>query len=377
MTDNQFFPIGSYCSSHGWGGLEMNVSWFLSWMRGRGWPVFLYVDPGSEIAPHAESLNIPVRGIRCGSEVSALWKAPALAKLAAEDGVRVLIVHQSSDLLLCSMAKRWSGGRLKIIFSQNMHLGNKRDPIHAWQYRTVDAFVAPLPLLAEQARRQTVVPAERIHIISHGIEQDRFVSLPDRVMARQELGLPIDATILGIIGRLDPKKGQDIGIRALARLHAEGRRPHLLIIGDPTIGEGNAYRNRLHELVNELGLGSYVHFRPYQHQPEVAYGAMDIFILTSQSETYGLVTIEAMTGGLPVIGTDSGGTVDLISHERNGLRFTPDDDGALAAMLRRYLDDPSMAARLAAQGKGNALARYSHVTQCVAWEGLVRGVVAK
>ncbi|MBI5266443.1 MAG: glycosyltransferase family 4 protein [candidate division Zixibacteria bacterium] len=375
MAANYLFPIGSYCSSHGWGGLEMNVSRFLSWMRGRGWPVFLYADPESEIVPHAESLNIPVRGVRCGSEVSALWKAPALAKLAGSDGVRVLIAHQSSDLLLCSMAKRWSGGRLKIIFSQNMHLGNKRDPIHAWQYRTIDAFVAPLPLLAEQARRQTVVPAEKIHIIPHGIEQNRFVSLPDRATARRELGLPIDATILGIIGRLDPKKGQHVGIRALGRLHAEGYRPHLLIVGDPTIGEGNAYRNHLHELVNKLGLEKYVHFRPYQDKAEVAYGAMDIFILTSQSETYGLVTIEAMTGGLPVIGTDSGGTIDLIAHERNGLRFPPDDDGALAAMLKRYLDDPPMAERLAAQGKKDALAQYSHEAQCAAWEGLMRGMV--
>jgi D-inositol-3-phosphate glycosyltransferase len=375
MTGESFFPIGSYCSSHGWGGLEMNVNRFLNWMRGRGWPVFLYADPESEIVPHARSLGVPVRGVHRANELSALWKAPALARLALSDGIRVLILHQSSDLLLCSLAKRWSGGRLKIIFSQNMHLGNKRDPIHAWQYRAIDAFVAPLPLLAEQARRQTVVSAEKIHVIPHGIEQDRFVNRPDRTEARRELGLPIDATIIGIIGRLDPKKGQHLGIRALARLHANGRRAHLLIVGDPTINEGDGYRNHLHNLVNELELGDYVHFRPYLLKPETAYGAMDIFVLTSQSETYGLVTIEAMTAGLPVIGTDSGGTVDLIAHEHNGLRFPPDDDTALAAMLTRYLNDPPMAAKLAAQGKKDALARYSHLQQCETWERLVRNIV--
>jgi len=375
MTADRFFPIGSYCSSRGWGGLEMNVSRFLHWMRERGWPVFLYADPKSEIVSHAGTLAIPTRGIHCSSELSALWIARTLAKAALADGVRVLIVHQSPDLLICSLAKHWSGGRLKIIFSQNMHLGNKRDPIHAWQYRKIDAFVSPLPILAEQARCQTVVPAEKIHVIPHGIEQSRFIQRVDRIEARRELGLPLDATIIGVIGRLDPKKGQHVGIRALSRLHAGGLRPHLLIVGEPTLGQGDGYRQRLLHLVEELRLKEFVHFRPYLEKAETAYGAMDIFVLTSQSETYGLVTIEAMTGGLPVIGTDSGGTVDIINHERNGLRFPPDDDSALAAMLSRYLNDRPLATELATQGRQDALARYSHVRQCEAWEELLREIV--
>lgn len=375
MTATPFFPIASYCSSRGWGGLEMNVSRFLRWMQDRGWPVFLYADPDSGIMSQAPKLGVPSESFKKPAELSALWRSRALAQMALADGVRVMILHQSPDTLVCSLAKRWSGGRLKLAFSQNMHLGNKRDLIHAWQYRTIDAFVSPLPILADQARNQTVVPPERIHVIPHGIELDQFVNRIDRTEARRQLDLPLDATIIGIIGRLDPKKGQHIGIRALAILHQSGLRPHLLIVGDSTIGEGDRYRQTLLNLVAELELSDFVHFRPYLEKPAVAYSAMDMFVLTSQSETYGLVTIEAMTSGLPVIGTDSGGTVDIIEHERNGLCFPPDNDTALAETLTCYIKDPSLAAKLAAQGKQDALARYSHTKQCESWERLLREII--
>ncbi|PWB70940.1 hypothetical protein C3F09_08395 [candidate division GN15 bacterium] len=374
MTQRKLFPIASYCSSRGWGGLEMNVSRFLHWMQDRGWPVYLYADPDSGIMSQAAKMGLTARPFPKPSEVSALWQSHSLAKMALADGVRVLILHQSPDTLVCSLAKRWSRDRINLAFSQNMHLGNKRDLIHAWQYRTIDAFVSPLPILAEQAKRQTVVPPEKIYVIPHGIELEQFTHRLDRAEARRALNLPPDATIIGIIGRLDPKKAQHIGIRALARLHKRGLRPHLLIVGDSTIGEGDNYRLNLEKLVAESGLTEFVHFRPYQEWPELAYAAMDIFVLTSQSETYGLVTIEAMTSGLPVIGTDSGGTIDIIDHERTGLRYAPDDDSALAEALMRFLTDPALASKLAAQGKQDALAKYSHTKQCESWEQLLRTI---
>jgi D-inositol-3-phosphate glycosyltransferase len=374
VDTNQYFPIGSYCSSTTWGGLEMNVLRFLHWMNRRGWPVFLYAPPDTVVSEHASGFDVPLRAIRITSQTAALWQARSLAKMVRSDTVRALIVHQSRDLLPCALAKTYGCGA-KLIFSQNMHLGNKRDPIHAWQYRKLDAFVAPVPVLAKQARQQTVVPPEKIHVIPHGIEQNRFTQRLDKTEMRSKLALPQDATIIGIIGRLDPKKGQDVGIKALAKVHASGVRPHLLVVGSPTLHEGSSFQSYLTGLVERLGLRQFVHFRSFVEEPETAYGAMDIFVLTSQSETYGLVTLEAMTCGLPVVGTDSGGTVDLIDHERNGLRFPPDNDSALAEALVRLLSDRVWASKIAAQGRQDALEKYSHTGQCEAWERLLRGLI--
>ncbi len=354
----------------------MNVLRFLHWMKNRGWPVFLYAPSGTVISEHAKEFDVPLVNVGEMPGLPVLWRAHTLAKRAKSDGVRIMIVHQSRDLLPCAIAKSY-GGRFRLIYSQNMHLGNKRDPIHAWQYRKLDAFVAPVPALAKQAQCQTVVPPERIHIIPHGIERERFLKRVDKGEARSRLNLPQGVTIIGIIGRLDPKKGQDVGIKALAKVHASGRPAHLLIVGNPTLHEGKSYQEYLTGLVQKLGLGEFVHFRPWVAEPETAYAAMDIFVLTSQSETYGLVTLEAMTSGLPVIGTDSGGTVDIIEHEVNGLLFPPDNDAALAEALVQMLSDRSWAASLAARGRSDAIERYSHTQQCEAWERLIRNIVDK
>ncbi len=375
MKDQPTFPIGSYCSSTAWGGLELNVLRFLNWMRQRGWPVFLYANPDTKLAERARTeYRVPTRDLRITSTLSAICHGGKLAQLARADHVSHLIFHQSRDVLVCAVAKQRSGDKLKLIFSQNMHLGNKRDLLHVWQYRKLDAFVAPLPILAEQARRNTRVPLSRIHIIPHGIDQSKFIEKRDKLSSRRALDLPAEGTLIGTIGRLDPKRGQHVGIRALSRCHEQGCRAHLLIVGDPTRNESDIYEQELRTLVRECHLEPFVHFRPFLEYPEIAYSAMDIFLLTSLSETYGLVTIEAMTCGLPVIGTDSGGTIDLIDDLKNGLRFPPGDDQALADRLLKYLKEPAYAAKLAAQGRADALAKYSHVTQCESWERLLRSL---
>lgn len=372
MARTDTFAIASYCSSHAWGGLEMNVLRFLKWMRARNWAVVLYARPDTPLFVRADAFDVPVRSLLSHSKATDLLRARALAKMTVEDNVRVLVMHQSHDLLLSALTKVYRSKQLRLIYQQHMHVaGDKRDLLHAWQYRRLDAFVSLTPSLAKHVRERTVIPPERIHVIPLGIELDPLLNKPSREEARRQLELPADGTIIGVIGRLDPKKGQHVAIKALRRIHDTGYQSHLLIVGAATMNEHADYTAYLHRLVDELRLTPFVHFRPHLEQPALAYAAMDIFVLTSQSETYGMVTIEAFASALPVIGSDSGGTVDLIDHEGNGLRFPPDDDGVLADAVMRLLCDSALASRLAAQGRCDAVGKYSHVRQCERWEDLM------
>jgi glycosyltransferase involved in cell wall biosynthesis len=265
-----------------------------------------------------------------------------------------------------------------IIYCQHMHIpGNKRDLLHAWQYRRLDAFVTPISWLAERVKERTVLTDDDIRIVPRGIETDRFMNKPPQALARENLGLPQHVTILGVIGRLDPKKGQHVAIRALRRVHDSGHTAHLLIVGDRTLHEDPGYEIYLKDLVSELDLIDWVHFRPHQERPETAYAALDIFILPSESETYGMVTIEAMCSGLPVIGTDAGGTIDLIDHESTGLRFPPGDDAALADAIIRLLENPDFASTISRAAQVTAVARFSRTAQTDAWEELLRQLAAR
>jgi glycosyltransferase involved in cell wall biosynthesis len=174
--------------------------------------------------------------------------------------------------------------------------------------------------------------------------------------------------VAGLIGRLDPKKGQDIAIKAMATLNRSGHRLHLLLIGDQSFAEGDAYALEIHQLVDELRMNDYVHFFPHQANVEWAYAALDVFVLASKSECYGMVTVEALVSGLPVIGTNDGGTISLIDHGRNGFLVAPRDVDALANALTTLLENRDQALRMGASAQEEAVMKYSHISQCESWE---------
>jgi len=366
------YAIGSYCSSTAWGGLEMNVLRFLVWMSQRGWQAVLYAHPHSMLYRNALETQVMVRAVKSGTRLGGALSAYRVAGYAGEDNLRFLLVHQSPDILAGVLARLFSGRFFRLIYSQHMHIGgNKKDMLHSMEYRRLDAWVTPIQWLADRVVEKTNIPPEKIHVIPRGIELERFtLNRPDKRAARQKLNLPEDILLAGVVGRLDPKKCQDTAIKAVANVRRSGHPLCLLIVGDQTLLENTGYPEYLRQLVNELGLQDVVHFRPHQRQPEYAYAALDIFVLPSQSETYGMVTIEALASGLPVIGTDDGGTIDLIDHEKNGLRYTPQNDDELTAALLRYITQPEFAQQMATQAKQDALDKYSHTRQCEGWERL-------
>lgn len=378
MTD-QPYRIASYCSSPSWGGLEMNVLRFLRWMKQRGWPVALYGRPDARMYREAEQNDILTGPIVSKMRAGDLLNSWRLARRIRANNVGLLIVHRSLDLFLGVMARKLAGKSCTLIYHQHMHIGvDKKDPYHAWLYRQFDAAVTPVKWLADRMLEKTTVPPNRLHIIPRGIEVARYtIDALSREKARARFGLPPGETVIGLIGRLDPKKGQDIALRALERLHRDGHRVHLLLVGDTSFDEGDSYARDIKRLTEELKLTDFVHFSPHIGDVETAYAALDIFVLASKSEAYGMVTIEALTSGLPVIGTNDGGTVSLIDHERTGLLVEPMNVEDLAAALRRLLTDREFATRLGATARDEAVVRFSHETQCRAWETLLAELKTK
>ena len=355
----------------------MNVLRFLRWMADRGWPVILYARPDGALYEHALETGIAARTVAPGIKYGGPRCIYNLARLISGDRLGTLIIHRSRDIPLGVLARKFCRRSPLLIYQQHMHIGgSKRDFMHAWEYRQFDALVTPLPILARQVLEKTVVPADRVHIIPLGIELERYTSdRPTKLEARQRLNIPPAIPLLGIVGRLDPKKGQAVVVRALRRVLDAGEQLSLVMVGARTQGEATGYEAEVRRLIGELHLGDKVYIRDYLPRTEYAFAALDYFALASQSETYGMVTIEAMASRLPVMATASGGTVDIIQPNHNGLLFTPDSDSELAEGLLRYLRAPDFARRIAAQAEQDAMEKYSHEKQCAAWERLIRGLL--
>jgi glycosyltransferase involved in cell wall biosynthesis len=108
----------------------------------------------------------------------------------------------------------------------------------------------------------------------------------------------------------------------------------------------------------------------------VAYNALDMFLMTSQSETYGMVTVEAICSGVPVIGSRDGGTVDLIDEGKTGLFFTPMNDEELSDKIIFFLSHPERMKAMAEWGRRRGLTVFSHARMCEGYEAVFASLMA-
>lgn len=363
--------IALCCTTHSLGGIELNVLRLAGWMRQRGHHCILVVARDAPMHRQAADAGIPHVTLAGKSRYKVYGEARELAFRLAEERIGTLILNVNRDLLLGVLATRRSSG-LRLVHMQHMQFGlPKRDLVHRWQHAQLDAWIAPLPSLAAQTARMTTVLPERIHVIPLGIDLAPFAKMPDRGTARRLLDLPENVFVAGVLGRLDRGKGQEFLLRATAQLRSEGRDLHVLLVGEETRGEEQNYAGQLHRLAAELHITDHVHFRGFVEDIPSAYAAMDVFTLTSLSETYGMVTIEALASGLPVIATATGGTPELLGQEGNGLLVPAANPAALAHAIARVMDDTTLAQSLGAHGRAHAFAGFGHEQQCVALERLL------
>jgi D-inositol-3-phosphate glycosyltransferase len=365
--------LGILCSSFSLGGLEINVVKLAAWMSQRGWNVTLYVPKGAPMSMLALKYRVRINYIQPSKKYFDINGAIKLCKKTRKDNINTLLISLGKDISLCGWAKFFSLNRLKLIFMQQMMIGvKKKDIIHTLRYAKIDAWLSPLPYLAKELNEKTRIPSDRVHLVPLCIETERFSST--RLMkkeARSALALPQDKTLIGIIGRIDFQKGQHLLIEAFSKLKKD-HDAELLIMGEETKGENNHYLERLMQLAQHHHLADRIHFRPFHNEVQIAYAAIDIFIMASLGETYGMVTIEAMASGLPVIGADSGGTTELLGNGKLGLLFKPDDTEDLAVKLKWALDNPAELKKISLEGKKNVLKNYSHNSGCELIEGVIK-----
>jgi len=218
---------------------------------------------------------------------------------------------------------------------------------------------------AQLERLYGAVP-ERIEVVAPGVDHTLF-SPGDKRVARLELGLG-DEPVLLFAGRIQPLKGADVAIRALAALGpgrigerpsdraGPGSRAILLLVGGPSGVDGAAELARLHHLVADLGLDERVRFVPPQPHGRLAtfYRAADACLVPSRSESFGLVALEAAACGTPVVASAVGGLSTLVAHGVSGYLVEGRTPETYAAYVARLLEDPAMAAGMSREATARA-----------------------
>lgn len=195
-----------------------------------------------------------------------------------------------------------------------------------------------------QFRRLYGNPPGRVEIVAPGVDH-AFFAPGDRMGARSAVGLGAHPVLL-FVGRIQPLKGADVAVRALAAL----RRPDavLLIVGGASGREGDTAVTELQQLVSDLGCTNQVRFVPPQphHLLSTYYRAADVVLVPSRSESFGLVALEAAACGTPVVAAGVGGLITLVDHGHTGFLVQGRDPSVYAAYTGEILDHPILAEQM-------------------------------
>jgi glycosyltransferase involved in cell wall biosynthesis len=199
-------------------------------------------------------------------------------------------------------------------------------------------FVAVSESEKDVALREKLAPAERIVVIPNGIEPAAFVRPAHaRAHVRAELGIPLDAAVIGTAARLTAQKDPECLVHAIREVISRTRRAvYFVWAGD---GELDGHVERI---VHELGLHQWCRLLGFRRDVRSVMCAFDVFALTSRYEGLPYAVLEAMALGLPVVATNVVGTRDLVADGVNGFLVPPGDAVAAADSLLRLIDNPSL-----------------------------------
>lgn len=230
------------------------------------------------------------------------------------------------------------------------------DPESAWRERVeaelitcCDAICVSCASERDQFHRLYGQPHGRVEIVSPGVEHALFGG-GDHRTARRALGLPVDDPMVLFVGRIQPLKGPDVAVRALAA--AADRSARLVIVGGASGAAGDAELTRVRDLVHELGIDGRVTFVDPQphHLLSSYYRAADVVLVPSRSESFGLVALEAAACSRPVVASAVGGLLSLVDHGETGFLVPQRNPDLYAAAIDRLLADPDLATRMGERG---------------------------
>ncbi len=214
-----------------------------------------------------------------------------------------------------------------------------------WLAPYTDVAIAVSASTAEFTTRARLMPAERTHIVYLGAPLEEFArvrSAAEIAVARAALGIPPGTVAIGCVTRLMPSKGNEFLVAAAPAVLAAHPEARFYLVGE---GELDA---PLKAQASALGLGDRFVFAGFQNDVAAAFSAFDVVVFPSLWEGTPLTAFEALAMGKPLVSTDADGLLDVLVDGRDALVVPKRDAAALAAAINRVIDEPALAAALAA-----------------------------
>ncbi len=341
------------CLSHSWGGLEQvtahdsvdfaKLGLSVSFLCINDSPVHEYLKN----IPEVRVLPITYRprnyfDLKLRLEFQRLIKG----------GINIIHTHQTT--LLGSITPWiWRFPHVGLFASRHiMNRHNKRNFYHHLIYRRLDGLIVVSQTLRKNILLTHAISPNQVKVVNLGLDFKRFdFEDPDiharAMLQREQWGADPETIVIGMVGRIDPAKGQDTFIKAAAGLIqrcGQQQKIKFVIIGERTQTEkpskvDEAYFEELQSIIKQFNLESNIVFSGYKENIPEIMRAFDVFVMPSLQETFGLVAIEAMAMERPVVISRGGSSDEIVGRREYGLKVRPNDAFDLQLQLRYLLED--------------------------------------
>lgn len=333
--------------------------------------VLLAQGLGSEQYEHVlicQETNGPIPGIlrAAGWTIHEIGLAPSILSLGwhsrAYEIARAFqpdIVHGAvyeGEALACGIGLRLP--RVKVIMEETSDPANRRwtgNALMRAMCLRADACVGVSPMVTDYLHETLHIPRRKIRLVNNAVAQVPKPNEKRLAELRAQLGINKNDIIIGSVGRIDDdshKRFRDI-IRGLPAIRTIQPNARLLIVGD------GADRIMLERVTKDLNLCDAVIFAGYQTSPRDFYHLMDVFVLASAREAFGLVLVEAMLAGVPIVATKVGGIPFVLNHGSAGILIPPLQPATIADAVLSLLADHQTAQSYRSAGLARAISAFS------------------
>lgn len=320
--------------------------------RDRFVPVFL----GSAEGPLADELRAKDVEILNAAVSSVSWRTPLLSVRHVREKRRLLdqhainIVHMNeagwnSDLVLAASTMG---------IPVALHLHNPAT-VHR---SNLNFYFASKIFLCSKAQAHQVKNFEKIAsrsvVLHNAVDIDHFSSGHS---IRQELGLKADDVVIGTVAQVGHRKGSDLFLDTAERVLASGRHVTFLMVGPQAVGEADYFQTVMNRLKKDPLKGRVLYLGGRRDVPDLL-SSFDVFFLPTRAEPFGMVIIEAMAAGIPVVATAVGGIPEIVTSDEIGCLVQPADSSAFASALIRLIEMGEARKTLGERGKKSLYGRF-------------------
>ena len=351
------------------GGAERHVVNLASALARQGHMVTLASSVEGALTPLAEQAGVFVRPLlrHLVKRRLSLKYAGRLAGLVRPGQFDLVHAHMYASALASAYATLGTDTPLVITeHSQADWRSGYARRCSRWIYFRAKHIIAVAREIRRRLIEQDGVPYDRVSVIMNALPPD--TELYARIQPRLLAALR-SRPLVGVAARLQSEKGVVYFLEAAAHVLRFLPQVHFLVIGDGPL------RGELQTYARQLGMQEYVHFLGFRLDARAIVGLLDILVVPSLSEGTPLVTLEAMTAGVPVVASAVGGIPEQIRHHREGLLVPPGDSAALGEAMLQLLRNPTWMQQLGEAGRHRAFSEFNFAEMVQATEDVYRSAL--